>query len=191
MTADRSGGEQPVIEDVFPLTAVQQGMLVHTLRSATTGMYTSRYEVLLDSEPDHDIFRRACELVFAWHPMLRAAVVWEDVPEPLWVVSRQVSVPLRFTGEDTEPDAIDLTARSLVRVALAGRRLIWSYHHAVLDGWSIPIVLGDLFAAYDALEHGAVPVPGEHRPFRVRRGHTPGGDPADRAQRQRRTSDRP
>ncbi|WP_239166988.1 condensation domain-containing protein, partial [Actinoplanes italicus] len=187
MTSEPSGGEQPVIEDVFPLTAVQQGMLVHTLRSATAGMYTSRYEVLLAGEPDHELFRRACELVFAWHPMLRATVVWEDVPEPLWVVSKQVALPLRFAGDDTGPDAIDLTARSLVRVVLAGRRLIWSYHHAVLDGWSIPIVLGDLFAAYDALERGDEPVPGEHRPFRDHVAWTRGRDlgAAERYWRQR------
>ncbi|MFG2169092.1 condensation domain-containing protein, partial [Micromonospora chersina] len=180
MTANGTG--EPVIEDIFPLTAVQQGMLVHTLRSGTAGMYSSRYEVLLDSELDHDVFRRACDLVFAWHPMLRAAVVWEDVPEPLWVVSQQVSTPLEIVDDTTPRPEVDLTGRSLVKVTLAGRRLIWSYHHAVLDGWSVPIVLRDLFGAYDVLLRGAEPAAGEHRPFRDHVNWVRGRD-ADAAER--------
>jgi hypothetical protein len=56
---------------------------------------------------------------------------------------------------------------ALLRLDDAHYRLLWTYHHALLDGRSVRVVLRELFDRYDALATGrdlALPVP---RPYRA------------------------
>ncbi|MEV6868512.1 amino acid adenylation domain-containing protein, partial [Streptosporangium subroseum] len=176
------------VEDVYPLTALQQGMLFHTRLEPGTGVYWVQNGLLLEGELDESAFVRAWELVFARHPVLRSTVVSEGVPVPLSVVSRSVPIPLEvFDWSDLDEAAQDTAldefmdrdrARgaefdwsTLVRIALirlADRRhqVVWGYHHLLLDGWSVPIVLGDLINAYHAYRTGEQPRHSTHRPFR-------------------------
>ncbi|WP_345138166.1 condensation domain-containing protein, partial [Dactylosporangium darangshiense] len=184
-TADDSA---QAIEDIFPLTAVQQGMLFHTRLAADPGMYWSRYELLLEGELDLDAFQRACAWTFDRHAMLRSTVVWDDVAEPLWVVSRRVLVPLEvldwsaldeaaqeesrtaLLADDwrrgVEFDRPSLVRATLIRLAPHRHRLLWSFHHIVLDGWSVPLVLNGLLDAYLAYHRGTEPTAPPARPFR-------------------------
>ena len=82
-----------VIEDVYPLTALQEGMLFHSRLAPGSGVYWVQNGLLLDGELDLAALRRAWELVFSRHPVLRSTVVWDGVPGPLAVVSRSVAVP--------------------------------------------------------------------------------------------------
>ncbi|PTH83159.1 non-ribosomal peptide synthetase, partial [Streptomyces sp. A244] len=189
-TLDRVAQSLPTeIEDVYPLTALQQGMLFHTSLSSDPGMYWAQNGLLLEGELDLDALTRAWELVFSRHEVLRTAVVSEGVPQPLAVVSRAVPVPLELLDlsaldEEERRHAIsahleadwargaDFTAPTLVRISvirLADDRhqLLWSYHHLLLDGWSIPIVLGEVLEAYRAYRAGEErPVLAARAPFR-------------------------
>ncbi|MFE4336966.1 amino acid adenylation domain-containing protein, partial [Streptomyces sp. NPDC056831] len=187
---DRVAGSLPtVIEDIYPLTPLQQGMLFHTRLSADTGMYWAQNGLLLEGELDLDALKRAWELVFSRHEVLRTAVVSEGVPQPLAVVSRSVPLPLELLDlsrldEEDRRHAIsehldadwargaDLTAPTLVRISVVRlaedrHQLFWSYHHLLLDGWSIPIVLGEVMEAYHAFRAGAErPALAVRAPFR-------------------------
>ncbi|MGC5568929.1 amino acid adenylation domain-containing protein, partial [Streptomyces sp. FR-108] len=179
-TLDRLGRRLPTtIDDIYPLTALQQGMLFHTQLSADPGMYWVQNGMLLEGELDLDALERACELVFARHEVLRTTVVWDGVPEPLAVVSRSVPLPfedldLSHLAEEAQQRAIgdhlsadwdrgaDFSAPTLVRLALIRladdrHQLIWSYHHLLLDGWSLPIVMGEMLEAYQAHRRGHEP----------------------------------
>ncbi|MFJ9382068.1 condensation domain-containing protein, partial [Streptomyces sp. NPDC101455] len=176
------------IENIYPLTALQQGMLFHTELADEPGMYWVQDGLLMEGELDLDALRRAWELMFARHEVLRTTVVRDGVAEPLAVVSRSVPVPLRvvdlshldeaarrvrlddYLTSDWEQGA-DFTAPTLARIAvlrLAADRhqLVWSYHHLLLDGWSAPIVIGELLQAYDAFRTGDEPRLPARRPFR-------------------------
>ncbi|MEU8531441.1 condensation domain-containing protein, partial [Streptomyces sp. NPDC048629] len=176
------------IEDIYPLTALQQGMLFHTRLSDDPGMYWAQNGLLLEGELDLDALKRAWELVFSRHEVLRTAVVSEGVAQPLAVVSRSVPLPLEvldLSGLDEEDRrhaisahleadwarGADFTAPTLVRLALVrlaeGRhQLVWSYHHLLLDGWSVPIVLGEVLEAYHAFRVGGRPEFGVRASFR-------------------------
>ena len=82
------------VEDIYPLTGLQQGMLFHT-RLAGPGMYWTQNGLLLDGELDPAALRAAWELVCARHAVLRSTVVWDGVAEPVAVVSRPVPVRCR------------------------------------------------------------------------------------------------
>ena len=177
-----------VIEDVYPLTALQEGMLFHSRLAPGSGVYWVQNGLLLDGELDLAALRRAWELVFSRHAVLRSTVVWDGVPGPLSVVSRSVPLPwqvLDWSGVDEggQREAVagymaadrargaDFSQPTLVRIALmrlgGGRhQLVWSYHHLLLDGWSVPIVLGELIEAYHCYRAGEQPPHHVHRPFR-------------------------
>ncbi|MDH6493326.1 non-ribosomal peptide synthetase [Streptomyces sp. SAI-127] len=183
-----SGRRARTIENIYPLTALQQGMLFHTELADEPGMYWVQNGLLLEGELDLTALRRAWELMFDRHEVLRTTVVSEGVPEPLAVVSRSVPLPLRvldlsgldetarqqavddYLASDWELGA-DFTAPTLVRLAVIrlapGRhQLVWSYHHMLLDGWSDPIVVGELLESYHAFREGGEPRLAARRPFR-------------------------
>ena len=175
-----------VIEDIYPLTALQQGMLFHTRLDG--GEYWAQNGLLLEGVVDLGALRGAWEVVVARHAVLRSTVVWEGVAVPLAVVSRRVVLPWRvvdLSGLDEagraagvagylEEDRVrgaDFSAPTLLRVAVLvlgeGRvQMVWSVHHLLLDGWSLPIVVGEVLEAYEALAGGRVPPGRPHRPFR-------------------------
>jgi amino acid adenylation domain-containing protein len=187
MTAfDVTAQPRGAIADIYPLTGLQQGMLFHSRLAPGTGAYWVQYGLLLDGPVDLGILRQAWELVFARHDVLRTGV-WDQAQVPVAVVSRSVPLPwqvIDLSGlvEDAQQRAVaeyeaadaargaDFTAPSLARVAVlrlaADRyRVLWSYHHLLLDGWSAPAVVGDALDAYRELVAARQPILPHRRPF--------------------------
>ncbi|MFE7813011.1 non-ribosomal peptide synthase/polyketide synthase [Streptomyces sp. NPDC057433] len=186
---ERIVGEDPAgVEDVHPLTPTQAGMLFHRLSQDDRGVYFQQLTFVLDGVEDPAVLADAWQRVTDRTPVLRARVVWQDVPEPLLVVQRRAAVPveradwrgLSDTGRDErlrellEGDrarGVDLTRAPLQRLALArvgdrAVRVVWSFDHLILDGWSLFQVLADVFACHAGLSGaGDVPLP-DRRPFR-------------------------
>ena len=50
--------------------------------------------------------------------------------------------------------AAPLMRFAIIRTGESERKMVWSYHHLLLDGWSVPLVFKDLFRAYRAIENG-------------------------------------
>ncbi|MFF3306090.1 non-ribosomal peptide synthase/polyketide synthase [Streptomyces sp. NPDC002952] len=190
---DRVVGDDPgAVEDVHPLTPTQAGMLFHGLSQDERGAYFQQLTFVLDGTPDPDALAAAWQRVGDRTPVLRAHVVWQDMPEPLLVVRRHATVPvthedwrevpaperesrLRELLDRDRERGIDLGRAPLQRLVLVrltddSVRVVWSFHHLILDGWSLFQVLSDVFACH-ALPAGdtgtaadaALP---ERRPFR-------------------------
>ncbi|TWP50723.1 amino acid adenylation domain-containing protein [Lentzea tibetensis] len=151
------------VEDVYPLTPMQAGMVFHGLTQAD-GVYFQQTSFILDGDVD--------ELAESWQavvdrtPVLRSSVVWEGVPEPLQVVHAGPVLPvtkLDWTGvsdeqrrtrlraliEEDKALGLDLTVAPLMRIALARLsatevQVLWTFHHVLLDGWSVFQVLSDV-----------------------------------------------
>ncbi|NUT98557.1 MAG: AMP-binding protein, partial [Saccharothrix sp.] len=159
-------------EDAYPLTPMQAGMVFHGL--GERGVYFQQTTFLVDGVTDSEAFARAWQRVVDRTPVLRSSVLWEDVPEPLQVVHAHAEVPFTFldwSGQDDparlrdflEQDreqGIDLSAPPLMRVAIirvapGTVRVVWTFHHVLLDGWSVFQVLSDVLGE-----------PAERRPFR-------------------------
>ncbi|MFE2568665.1 amino acid adenylation domain-containing protein, partial [Streptomyces mirabilis] len=186
---DRIAGEDPAdVEDVHPLTPTQAGMLFHRLSQDDRGVYFQQLTFVLDGVEDPAVLADAWQQVTDRTPVLRARVAWQDVPEPLLVVQRRAAVPvasLDWRGlSDAERDerlralldgdrarGVDLTRAPLQRLVLARVsdrevRVVWSFDHLILDGWSLFQVLSDVFMCHAGLAGAAdVPLP-DRRPFR-------------------------
>lgn len=176
------------IEDLYPLTPLQSGMLYHALRADDPGAYTEQF--VFECTPDSsaaglhvDALAAAWRTVVQRHAALRTGFVWEEVDTPAQVVLSGCELPVeqRDSGAATPEEreaaveeflaadrarGLDLTRPPLLRVTVlhASDRsfLVWTVHHLVIDGWSMAKVLGELGELY----RGGEP-PREARPFRA------------------------
>ncbi|MFY0567871.1 non-ribosomal peptide synthase/polyketide synthase [Archangium lansingense] len=175
------------LEDLYPLSPLQQGMLFHVLREQGGGMYFNQLVCELRGALDLSAFARAWRQVVDAHPILRTAIVWEGVDEPLQVVLREAELPIvqedwrevpapeqeaRFSTwlEADRRRSFDLSSPPLSRLALlrtggAVYRFVFSHHHLLLDGWSVPIVIRQVFALYEQLSQGKAPRMDQTRPY--------------------------
>src|SRR5262245_60820218 len=81
------------VEDVFPLSPMQQGMLFHTLLDPEAGDYLTQLTGRIDGKATLSAFQLAWREVIRRHPILRTGFVWETLEEPLQVVHRDVELP--------------------------------------------------------------------------------------------------
>ena len=165
------------IEDFYPLSPAQQGILFHSLYQPESGVYFGQLLCVLRGDLNVSAFRKSWQKVVDRHPILRTCFLWENVKEPVQVVRKQAPLSWQqmdwrslsatqqeqqletFLKADRE-QGFDLTSAPLIRIALAqlqedAFQFILSHHHLVLDGWSQAIVLKEVFAFYQAECQGA------------------------------------
>jgi alpha-ketoglutarate-dependent taurine dioxygenase len=164
------------VADLYPLSPMQQGMLFHALYEPESGAYLMHVIGTLPGHLNVAAFKQAWARLLSRHPVLRTSFLWEGVNEPLQVVREQVELPwheLDWRGSSATEQAellknflqadrqrgFDLAKAPLLRLTLArinegASRFIWSYHHIVLDGWSLPLLFKELFAFYEAFNEG-------------------------------------
>ncbi|WP_434300845.1 amino acid adenylation domain-containing protein [Corallococcus exiguus] len=165
------------VEDVYPLSPLQQGLLFHSLLEAGSGVYVEQLTWEVRGGLDVSAFRKAWETVVERLSILRTRFLWEGLEDPLQVVQRTVQLPWEerdwsSLGREQQRSSLDeyLKADSrrgfelghapLMRMAVMklgedGWRCVWSHHHLLLDGWSLGLVLEELFATYESLVTGA------------------------------------
>jgi non-ribosomal peptide synthase protein (TIGR01720 family) len=181
-------GDRHSVEDLYPLTPMQSGMLFHSLSTPDDDVYLNQSSAVLEGVTDPALLARAWQLVVDRNPVLRTAIVWEQVPEPVQVVHRDVRLPVEhFDWSDLAEDerraalgrylaaerakGFDLTAPPLLRMAIARLSedsvlLIETSHHLLMDGWSTADVSGEALTVYSGLVSGTEPVLPARRPFR-------------------------
>jgi non-ribosomal peptide synthase protein (TIGR01720 family) len=165
------------LEDLLPLAPVQQGLLYHARRDPDQiDVHSVQFVVELAGPLDRAALRTACGRLLDRHPALRAGFVQlgglsvqavpEDVPLP-WreadlsgATDQEEQLAALLTDERLR--RFELDRPPLVRFVLVGRpeqrtALVVTAHHILLDGWSLPLILRDLFALYRAEQSGGAP----------------------------------
>ena len=89
------------VQDIYPLAPVQEGFLFHHLATTEGDPYLLLGNVASFATRERlDAYLQALGAVMARHDVLRTAIVWENVPEPVQVVWRAAPLPV----EEVEPD---------------------------------------------------------------------------------------
>jgi amino acid adenylation domain-containing protein len=175
-TLDRLLGSGRDIQDVYPLSPLQQGLLFHSLWEPGSGVYVEQVSATLEGQLDVAAFRRAWELIIARHDALRTTFLSAGVNEPLQVVSRTADLELTLEDWrtlDAEQQSATLKERlrtdrtrgfelnrgplfrvSIFRVADNRQLVLLTHHHLILDGWSAALILRDAFSSYEAARTG-------------------------------------
>ncbi|WP_367127293.1 amino acid adenylation domain-containing protein [Saccharothrix sp. HUAS TT1] len=150
--------------DAYPLTPMQAGMVFHGL--GDRGVYFQQTTFVVDGVTDPEVFAAAWQRVVDRTPVLRSSVLWEGVRTPLQVVHDDVRLPVTFLDwshldegaraerlrellADDRARGMDLAAPPLMRIAVArlsptSVQVLWTFHHVLLDGWSVFHVLSDV-----------------------------------------------
>jgi non-ribosomal peptide synthase protein (TIGR01720 family) len=88
---DRIVGDGRRVEDIYPLTPLQAGMLFHSLVDTNSGAYLDQFQARVSGVSDPDALGRAWQWVVERTPVLRSCVLWEGVDEPLQIVHREIT----------------------------------------------------------------------------------------------------
>lgn len=177
------------VDDVYPLTGTQQGMLYHTLSDPTSGVYVNQVITPISGDLDVARFEQVWAEVLARHETLRTAFLWDGLDDPLQVVRSHVQTEwhhrdmaaIPIAEQDSKlADFLDADRRrgfdlakpplcrmTLVRLGLLQWKWIWSFHHLIVDGWSASLILDELFARYGSTDPGGVELanPPKYRDF--------------------------
>jgi glycopeptidolipid biosynthesis protein len=175
--------QQHHIADVLPLTPLQQGLLFHATIAQHSGIdpYAPQLDLRLTGPLDAVRLRDAVHTVVARHPNLAARfcpqfdppvqLIPAD-PAPAWEyvdLRGGVDIDEQVQRRCAEHRAAvcDLASPPVFRAALIHTapnhyRFVLTNHHIVLDGWSLPILLQEIFASYDGQQ---LPAPVPYRRF--------------------------
>ncbi|EGX54634.1 NRPS/siderophore biosynthesis protein, partial [Streptomyces zinciresistens K42] len=169
--AEIQGTRPLAVEELLPLTPLQQGFYFHSLTGpADADTYVVQQILDLAGPVDGATLRRAARTLLDRHAPLRAAFRRGPDGSPVQIITRGAELPWReadLTGEDgtrreTLGDAVaaeeratgfDLAEPPLLRCALirlgeTRSRLVLTFHHLIADGWSLPVLHRELMALY-------------------------------------------
>jgi len=177
------------IEDSYSLSPLQEGMLFNSLYAPHSGVDVVQIVLELREDLDVSVFRQAWQRVVDHHAVLRTSFRWSGAERPRQDVHRQVELPYScedltgFSGDEQERRWDDylasdrrrgfvLTEAPLARVAVFGfseasYRVVWTFHHALLDGRALTMVLKQVFDVYEGLLEGRRVALESQRPFRA------------------------
>ncbi|MFC5286679.1 amino acid adenylation domain-containing protein [Actinokineospora guangxiensis] len=162
---------RPGSEDILPLSPLQQGLLFHAVYDERElDVYTVQLAIDLHGPLDVPALRAAADALLRRHANLRVGFIHEKVATPVQVVARDVVLPwveidlaalpesdraaeLARVQADEQSRRFDLSRPPLLRFALvrldAGHhRLVLTNQHILLDGWSTPVLISELFELY-------------------------------------------
>ena len=157
----------PQIEDVLALSPLQEGLFaLYRLAEDHVDLYSMQFVVDVDGPVDLELLRRSAAAMLVRHPNLRAAFWDRDVPKPVQIVPAEAELPwFERAAVPTEFDAIarserrrpfDLSRGPALRVVLltirgeSRRRMIFTAHHILVDGWSLAVFFTEMLAVYRA-----------------------------------------
>ncbi len=167
------------IEDIYELSPLQQGMLFHSIYEPGSQAYFEQTIVPFYGDLDFRAFTLAWEQVANRHTVLRTSFHWEHIDKPVQVVHRRVKIPIdwqdwsnlsrlgqarRLAGyldKDREM-RFDISRAPLMRLGVIRFsqdefRVIWSFHHILLDGWSYQLLEEEFWTVYEHLCEGRIP----------------------------------
>ncbi|GAB2507077.1 hypothetical protein GCM10026982_37090 [Nocardiopsis aegyptia] len=166
------------LDDIWPLAPLAEGLLFQA-ESADVDVYTVQQVLEVEGDLDTDRLRRAGTALLRRHPVLRscyrrrkngtAVALIPTAVDPVWDEAdvsgdSDPERAARRWAQAERAHRFDLGEPGLIRFAVLRlgperHRLVLTHHHILLDGWSLPVLVTDLFALYEAEGGGAVPAP--------------------------------
>ncbi len=160
------------VTDIWPLAPLQEGLLFHAqLEVDGPDVYTVQVLLDLDGQVDPALLRRSAECLLRRHPNLRAGfssggsravqviparaeLPWAELDLSLAGEGERAAEFQRWLDADRlarfDPARPPLLRFTLARLGQDRHRLVLTNHHLLLDGWSLPILVGDLLKLYQA-----------------------------------------
>ena len=160
------------VDDVYRLTPAQHAILVDVLRDPTAGYYVPQLHAVV-ATLDARRLEQSLAHVVQRHSALRSGIFWSGLEQPVQAVFSRVECPV--SHQDWRGDEEDVRRQRLATFMAHDRiagfvleqapllrllhvrwtdeqdLLAWTIHHVISDGWSLPIIIGEVLASYAAL----------------------------------------
>ncbi|MBN1779743.1 amino acid adenylation domain-containing protein [bacterium] len=176
------------IQHILPLTPMQEGLLFHALQSSNPETYFEQIAFKLHGDLDHEILFRSLGILIERHDVLRTLFIFSNVEKPKQIVlhQRRSDPFFRDLGSETCETAeyiiaaykkqdrvrgFDISRDPLIRLALFRLspddfQIVLSFHHLILDGWSLGLLLEEWFDIYFRFTRNEVPDTQKNHQFR-------------------------
>lgn len=164
------------VEDIYELTPLQKGMLYHNVSDDDYAEYVVQHIFRLDKSIEEGTIKAALHLITLKHEVLKTAIFYSMTESPWQIIRKNrdieyehvkmddidansLDLQCRLLGESEVSRGFDLEKDSLLRVKCIslgdrGWRLIWSYHHIIVDGWCASVLFGDFLEYCSMLGNG-------------------------------------
>lgn len=163
------------IKSIYPLTPLQEGMLLESINSESDG-YVIQAIFDFSNMLQVSLLRKAIEKLFSMHEVLRTRIFYSGLERPYQIITEESNIDFQYFDcrettekyyleliEQDKKDGISFGKAPLVRFKLFhladGRFLmLMTYHHIIVDGWSTGVMLKDLTNIYNSVECNIKPI---------------------------------
>ncbi len=174
-----AGSAQPAalhknITAICKLSPLQAGMLFHGLYDKDAVAYIEQFSCRC-GQIDTDMFARSWEILMQRHSILRTGFYIDAFNIPVQCVKEKVALPLyiddlreldhagrekailaRKQADREQPfnfEEAPLMRLSLLRTGEQQWQMLWTYHHMLIDGWSMQLLIQEFLSIYESLQH--------------------------------------
>ena len=169
------GIEKGNLKDIYPLSPMQEGMLFHRLYESESVAYFEQFSFSMRGDLNITLFEDGWNELFRRYDILRTIFMHKGTDRPLQVVLKERKIDFifkdlrtlneapetyieRFKKQDRER-GFELSSDVLMRVTVfqvgeTAYKAVWSYHHILIDGWCLGILVRDLLDCYQAMKTG-------------------------------------
>ncbi|MEC4813807.1 MAG: amino acid adenylation domain-containing protein, partial [Scytonema sp. PMC 1069.18] len=156
------------IEKIYPLSPTQEGMLFHSLYAPQSGVYFEQFLCTLKGNLNVQAFEQAWLQIVTRHSVFRTAFLWGVCDRNLQIVYREVKISVKVNDwrslsyseqqeqlkvfleleQNLSLDRAPIMRLTLIQLSDRSYQFVWAHHHALLDGWSLSLVLQEVFTLY-------------------------------------------
>ncbi|MBE6052206.1 MAG: amino acid adenylation domain-containing protein [Clostridium sp.] len=162
------------IKKIYQLTPLQEGMVYHSLVGDESGNYVVQSVMDFKGILDENLFIKAFDLVLNKYEIFRSRIFYKNIDKIRQVILKKSEIEYVYEDisnfdldtrkekfdnfiEEDRQRGFDLEQDSLMRIAIFRDKtdmykVVWSFHHVILDGWCLGIVLNDIFTFYRELK---------------------------------------
>ncbi|MBW7477833.1 amino acid adenylation domain-containing protein, partial [Paenibacillus oenotherae] len=175
------------ISKMYRLTPMQEGMLFHSLYDPDSPYYFEQFHFAVRGPFQADLFENSLNAIIERYEIFRTLFIHEELEEPLQIVLEERPVALQLVDLmhlsiaeqenyieqfkcNDKLQGFRLSEDELIRVAVLRTEegcshLIWSFHHILMDGWCLAIVMNEVMQIYYSLQEGTAPKLGTIYPY--------------------------
>ncbi|MEO2261327.1 condensation domain-containing protein, partial [Paenibacillus amylolyticus] len=164
--------KRDLIKDIYYLTPMQEGMLFHSMLHKSNN-YFEQYTLELEGDLNVNLVNQSFAKLIERYDILRTIFVWKKVKKSVQVVLKTQKIDLNFEDisqlseseksryvneykQEDRGEGFDLLKGPLIRLAVLKKDsnsyiMIWSFHHILMDGWCISILMQEFMYIYRCL----------------------------------------
>ncbi len=162
------------VKDIYTLSPLQEGILFHYLEDDRSHVYFEQVGIKVSGDFRLDLFEKTFNRLIEKYDILRTVFTYKQVERPQQVVLKKREAQINFKDISHWPEqekvtfiknfeekdkqrsfnlSKDIPMRiSAVKLAANDYYIIWSFHHIIMDGWCLGIIMKDFFSFYQQLE---------------------------------------